>query len=110
MEFDLLKNLSVITSIPESSLTKLTDKINWCICDNLYQTIQSHDITTDINLGFGILTVNNNSDSISYRFKPSAELEEAIKSVILDNVNPLKVTLEKNLINRITNTYKDIIL
>ena len=99
-----------IVTVWRNSFQKLTDKINWCICDAVYQTKQVQNTITTLDLTFGKIVITNNSDSISYKFKPAPELEEAVKTVILDNVNPLKATLEKNLINRITNTYKDIII
>lgn len=108
-DLNLIKDLSLITTIPESALNKLVDKAVWCICDSLQDTKLEEKNLTTIDIGIGKLLILDGEEDISYKFIPSQILEESIKSTLIDNKNPLKLTLEKTLIDKIMKTYKDII-
>ena len=107
MEYDLIEDLSKLTTINELSLNRVFDKVQWCICDYIEAAVTSGVNTVDINIGFGTLTINIDNDSIKYRFKPNKKLETAIIGTMLDDKNPLKFELENNLVQKITNIYKD---
>ena len=61
-----------------------------------------------MNIGIGTLIIINNDDSLIYKFKPSQQLEESLIKTTTTGINPLSSTLEQILVNKITNTYKDI--
>ena len=105
----IIEDLSKITTIPETALTKLAEKAVWCICDSFEESILENLEVTEIDLGVGCLQISNCDENIVYRFIPSEILEKSLIDISLNNKNPLQLTLEKTLANKIINTYKDII-
>ena len=108
-EYNLIEDLSVLTSIPRDALDKLSKKCVWVICDDLEDCELENDNLVSINIGIGNLLISNGDETIKYKFIPSKELEKGIRETVVDHKNPLKFVLEKTLADRITNTYKTII-
>lgn len=108
MEASLKKDLSILTTISEPSLSKLSDKIDWCIANSVFEARAQDDDQVDIDLDFGTLTLKLAEDQVRYRFTPSPKLEKAIINVITNNQNILKLNVEKSLTERITKVYKDL--
>lgn len=106
---DILEDVSTLTMIPKDALIKLSDKMIWCICNQLEEDkLKTNDIS-ELNIGIGTLLVQNQEDVIRYKFIPSDTLESSVIKTINDGTNPLKERLEKRLIQKILNTYKTII-
>ena len=108
MKSDLKKDLSVLTTINELSLSRIQNKVNWCICDIVEKTVYNHENVAEIDLGFGTLVINITENEVKYKFIPSKSLEKNIVSTVVDEKNPLTFVLEDNLVNKITNIYKDL--
>lgn len=108
--YDLIKDLASITTIPEDALNKLVSKTEWCICDCVNEKLVcNNEKVVEINIGIGTLSLIIDDNSIIYRFVPSKELEKYVIDTIKNEKNPLKYVLEKNLINKITKVYKELI-
>lgn len=106
---DIIEDLSKITTISTNNLNKLIDKSMWCICDYIEELITSKNNVLEINIGIGTLIISILDNQIKYKFIPNAKLENSIRETIINEYNPLKLTIEKTLVNKITNTYKDLI-
>ena len=106
MDAVLKKDLSTLTTISESTLSKLNNKIIWCITDAVCKSVYNRDESTTVDLGFGKLTIKFDNNQIKYRFIPSSELEEAISSAVINERNPLVDALESSLVDKMTNVYK----
>ena len=106
MDAVLKKDLSTLTTISESTLSKLNTKIVWCITDAVCKSVYNRDESATIDLGYGKLTIKFDNNQVRYRFIPSKELEEAISSAIVNERNPLVDALESSLVDKITNVYK----
>lgn len=100
--------LSKITTIPKNSLDRLDEKRCYIICDELHTAIQNCHDRVMVNIGIGKLVISYNEDEVSYKFIPSTPLEDAIKSVVLDNHNPIEKELEEAVVKRLISTYKDL--
>lgn len=109
LEYDSLEDLSVLTTIPKDTLNNLFKKINLCICDEVQDSSLKNEEISKINIGIGYLIISNSEDQIKYKFIPSEDLENNVKETLIEGKNPLQRTLERNLVNRILKTYKDII-
>ena len=107
--FDLIDDLSKITTIPQDALTKLVDKVNWCICEYINETDLGKEQTLDIDIGIGKLCILIGDNLVKYKFIQSSKLEKSVRDVIINESNPLKDRLEKRLVDKITETYKDLI-
>ena len=106
---DVLTKLSLLTTIDKKELIKLFEKINWCICDEIYNESLNGNYRYSFDLGFGNLSIDSSTgDSIRYKFTPSQELEKQIASTVINKQNPLTVKVEQSLIRKITETYKDL--
>ena len=106
---DIIKDMSTLTTISEKSLHELMKKEEYCIVSAIFENMKNNEVLTELDIGIGKLLVKIENNSIKYKFIPSESLEHAIvnsykqdKCVLVDNLN-------KSLVDRITNTYKDII-
>lgn len=107
---DLIKDISTITTIPADALEKLVTKGEWCICDYVEDTILGKDSkVVEINIGLGVISIVIDSDRLIYRFIPSEKLEESVINTVKNETNPLKKSIEKSLVNKITNVYKELL-
>ena len=109
MQNNLLNDLSIITTIPQATLVKLMDKMTWCICNSVEESILNSEKITEMDLGIGKLLLSIDDGFLEYKFIPSSKLESNVLKTIKEKKNPLINNLEISLVDRITNTYKDMI-
>ena len=107
MTFDLIKDLSELTTIPDTTITKLFEKAAWCICNDIYEAKLDNKTQVDIDMIVGMLHIHIENNQIKYMFEPSKKLESAVRETIIENKNPLSNVVETMLAYRITNAYKD---
>lgn len=107
---NLLKDISTLSTINESSLQKLLNFANFCICDAVEETTLTPDTNiTVIDLGIGILSILVDDNVIKYKFTPSDKLEESIRNVVTGDKNLFVAKAEKTLVSKITNVYKELL-
>ena len=107
--FDLISDISTISTIPDKTLRKLSDKGIECICHSVLETINDDQYETSIDIGIGTLKIIKEAEELHYRFVPSNKLEQMLVSSITTNTDPLIAHIEESLNTRILNTYKDLI-
>lgn len=111
-DYNLIKELSTLSTIPEKTLDKLADKVTYCICDAVAEAMSENeydDKSIDIDIGIGKLSIGYIDDDIVYKFVPSESLDTSVKQAVLNGRNLLEDTLEKSFIERVTNVYKDLV-
>ncbi len=106
MNSSLKKDLSTLTTINESTLSKMTSKIVWCITDAVCKSVYARDDSTVVDIGIGKLTIKFDNNQVRYKFVPSKELEESVANAVLTERNPLVDALESSLVDKMTNVYK----
>ena len=106
MNSSLKKDLSTLTTINESTLSKMTNKIIWCITDAVCKSVYARDESAVIDMGIGKLTIKFDNDQIKYKFVPSKDLEESVTNAVINERNPLVDALESSLVDKMTNVYK----
>ena len=107
---NLIKDISILSTIPQDSLEKITNYANYCICDYVVELLDnSDDDTIVIDIGIGSLSLILEDNAVRYRFVPSKTLEDNIVKTIIEEENPLVAKLEKNLSKRITAIYKELL-
>lgn len=106
---NMIENLSTLTTIPEKYLTKLFDKIYYVMSDAVVETALLNKEITEIDIGIGTLLISANKSEIKYKFVPNKKLEQTIKSAVINRRNILANTLESNIVDKITDTYKTFI-
>ena len=99
-------DLSVLTTVPASTFSKLENKIEWCISDAIEQAILNKEDNVEIDLGFGLLLISFTNNEIRYKFKPSVKFEKTVTDTIIKEQNVLTSNIENSLITKLTNVYK----
>ena len=106
---NILDDICEITTIPNASMHKLFDKIGFCIANAIYEGYLNKQQIIEVNIGLGTIIVSIDSNQLVYKFVPSCKLEKNIVDSIRNNKNPLDIKLEETFVNRILNTYKDML-
>lgn len=107
MNINLCDNLSRLTTIDKDSLDKLLEKFIWCISDAVENAQLKNDNYIDIDLHIGHLIITILESEIKYKFKPSDDLDNSIVNTVVNERNDLVLNIEKNLVNKFKNIYKD---
>lgn len=61
----------------------------------------------ELDLGFGIVKVIIDSNSVKYKFVPSKATENAVIDTIVNGKNYLVLNIESTLANKLSTIYKD---
>lgn len=104
---DLKNDLSTLTTISESTFSKLINKVEWCISDGVEKAIIEDKNELAVDIGIGILLINFTNDEVKYKFKPSPRLEKVITNTIVNEMNDLVLNIENSLVTKLTNVYKN---
>jgi hypothetical protein len=107
--FDLVSDISTLTTLPDKTLRRLCDKSVECICHNVLETLQNEELETSIDISIGTIKIIVDNNEIHYRFIPSNKLESMLVETINSGVDPLVKHIEESLTNRILTAYKDLI-
>lgn len=91
---DILLQITDITTIPQHSLQRLMTVMNYCICNSVYESKLKHEPLTSLNIGIGVLQIENTGKALNYRFVPNQQLEKSLVKTITQNENPLVNKLE----------------
>lgn len=105
---DIVKDTAILTTISDKVLRKLIEKSIYCISDALAETRIQHKHVLDLDIGIGVLSLNLSNNSVQYKFVPSDVLETVVRDTYIRRINLLENTLEESLVNKVTNTYKEL--
>lgn len=108
MEINIKEGLSTLTNLPIKYLDKIENNLTYLILDGLHDSSLSGENITEFKSDIGSLLINVEEESVKYKFVPSEKFEELIKAQIKTGQNLLEYKLEKALIDRISNLYKDL--
>ena len=106
---DIADDLSVLTTIQKSAIIKLLDKESYIITNGIEENLLSNNPISEFDLGIGVLSILIDDKQIKYKFIPNTKLEKAIKKTVSNKKSPLKDSLEKTLVNKIPNIYKELL-
>lgn len=105
---DIIKDTSILTTIPEKSIKKILDKMVYSINEAVAEARITGEQMVEMDIGIGFLYIQLEDDSIRYRFIPSERLEETVKNTFISKQNLLEDVLDASLVNKIKNIYKDL--
>ena len=108
MEVVLKKDLSLLSTIKETTLSKLSPIINKLICDYILEAKNKGEDNINIDIDIGILNISLLDGVIKYKFIPNKSLEKQIIETYLKNNSPIIEALEQAIIDRFENIYKDL--
>ena len=107
IQHSMIEDVSLLTTIPQTTLEKLSGKVVYCICDSVEEATLKEDNSLALKIGIGTLRLEIKNDTVTYRFEPSKELEDSINRTIRDGKSPLENKVETTLVKKLLNTYKD---
>lgn len=106
---NLIKGLSILTTIDEHHLNRLVDLSKLVIVDEIVEQLQQGQDVIKIDLGIGDLLMHYSGESIKFKFTPNAKFEEDIANACIHQVNLIDDKVESTLKDKIVNTYKDLL-
>lgn len=106
---NLNEDVSKLTTISEATLNQLDQRKVWCIAEAVTETALSEKSSIDLNIGIGVLSLLVEDNQVKYKFKPSTNLDEAIKGCLIHKQNALSINLDKALVDKLTNIYKNLV-
>ena len=102
----ILKDLSSL-GVQEKVLNKLVDTTNLCLANELYTAKQKNEQVVRLNIGIGNLVVELSSNQV--KFMPSKDLQALLKTAITKQTDPLEITLEQQMIDKLTEMIDEVI-
>ena len=106
---NILKDISILSTIPEKYLKRLSSLAVYTINDAVNDAIINNNYCEDVDIGIGVITIWFKDNELKFKFKPSSELEKSLIDTIINKQNILENVLEESLVDKITNTYKDLL-
>ena len=105
----LVEDLATLTTIPAKQLEKLVAKSALCISDVVAEAALGQEDKAEIDLGIGQLKIKKEASGIRYVFIPSTNLAASVNKAFSEQKSSLVETIDTTLVDRVTNTYKDLI-
>ena len=105
---NVIKDVSILTSIPEKTLNKLNEKVLYSICQTVQEDVLDEKDITELDLGLFKIYIKHSDGEVRYKLIPSPEMEKVINNTIKNKLNLLEDTLNDVLAKKILNVYKDI--
>ena len=109
MKKKLSTDLSKLSNIPEEYIDKVLKTCAPIIGNAVYESLLSSEEITDIGEGFGNISNKADSKELKLKFVPSKDLEMDLKTINSGKEPELKAKLEKALVAKLIDMYKEIL-
>ena len=106
---NVVEDLNTITSIPQANISKLFQRVEWLICNAIYEAYISGNDLAEINLGFGKISVLITGNELKYRFQPSRKTEAMLREIFERGYDPIAAEAEKAVVGTTLKAYKDLL-
>lgn len=107
---NIITDMSLLTSIPEKTLTKFFKKVCTCICESVAESALDPDKNiVQMNIGIGVLSIKIDPECPKYHFEPNDFLAKSVKQTIQNKENILIDLLNDSLSKNFKTPYKDIL-
>ena len=106
-QINIINDIGTLIRIPTKVSKELTDKACLCIGSAICEAKQNEE--TQLTLGIGIGTLSIDLLDMQCKFVPGKNLKAAIKSALNAQADPLEVTLEKALADKLLNICEEVI-
>ena len=106
---NLIEDVSKLTTIPIKSLNSLSDTFIYCIIDAVKESKLNGEDTVNLDLGIGNICIKLLDKELKYKFIPSDKMNKGMSDLFNKGLNSLENVLESSLVDKIVNTYKDLI-
>ena len=106
---NIIEDVATLTTINKKNLNKLVEVALYCINEAIEESLLDQKTVTDLDIGIGELHIQFVDNELKFKFIPNAKLREGAIDTIKGKQNNLELILEQNLVDKITNIYKEII-
>ena len=97
---NVVEDLNTITSIPQANISKLFQRVEWLICNAIYEAYISGNDLAEINL---------TGNELKYRFQPSRKTEAMLREIFEKGYDPIAAEAEKAVVGTTLKAYKDLL-
>lgn len=105
---DIINDTATLTTIPVNVLRRLSKKFEDAILYAVKESLLSGETITELDVGVGRLLIKVESDTIAYKFLPSATFEKQLVNTIEGKYLPIQTEVENGLKNKVMNVYKEL--
>lgn len=106
---NIIQDISILTTIPESNLKKLSKTVSDCISHYITESVLDKQDTCLIDLDIGTLVIGFENEELQFKFIPSKTLQKTIVDSVQNKESTLVQTIEDNLKDKIIFAYKNLI-
>ena len=107
--YNIIDDINKFSTISQKDLDSIIDKIILASCNAVSEDRLIRESVTNLDLGFGSLSLKNENDELYFKFKPSAKFEKALIETFNNSQDRLWISkLENTLSNTIIKAYKDL--
>lgn len=92
-QISIVSDVGTLLKIPTKVTTELTDKACLCIGSAINEAKRNGEECLTVSIGIGTLSIN--LVDMQCKFVPGKNLKAAIKSALVNQVDPLELTLEQ---------------
>ena len=104
---NVITDLSVLTHIPNKTLTELSHKLTLCIGNIIAEAKSKGEQAVIINIGIGTLSID--LIDMQCKFVPSRDLKATIKTCMSESIDPLELALEQSLIEKMNRFVEEVL-
>ena len=108
MKYNIIEKVQQLTTIEDVTLKRLSNLVENCMVDAVYEGVLSNDDVVEIDLDFCKIVISKSNNELRYKFVPSAKLEEDIIKAIKEKKNSLDDVILDKLKSSLLSTYKDL--
>lgn len=105
---NLTEDLSELTTVSQKTFERFEKVIIKIIGNAIREGELSGEGITDVVSGIGTISIKHEGDEMRFRFTPSQKLRETAVSMTRDETDPIELSLETALADKLINTYKDL--
>jgi hypothetical protein len=109
-KFNILDDISTLSTIPYTTLTKTSKLAAYCICNAVEEASYSEEgAVVYANIGIGTLAIQVLDEKVKYQFIPSKLLSKGVADTLIDGKNPLTSEIESTVGEQFAYKYKDLL-
>lgn len=109
MKINLIEDLSKLSNIDKEIIAKLFEVSGNYIIQKVYEDRLNNKTETEIDFGFMTLTILNVNSSLKLKVLPNKEFLNGLVEIEHGKNPKLKLKIEKNLIQTLIETYKELV-
>lgn len=108
MKYNTQADVSAMTNIKQKYLMAINNCVEYSIADAVWETASAGDSIAEIDVGFGTLHIAIGDNAVRCRIKLNGQVSKTIAKSLENFKAPTEPIVEKDLNDRIEETYKEL--